>query len=325
MQQPTLLWITAIALLLGSLFVTASEDDGPDPASAAPRVEPVNAVIGDESYLATFGELPTTATAEDVRLRTHLAYVEGLLRARDVSHLTPRQRMNRALQLDRLHDYWQAGVFPRNTQRPGRSPVFIDEEGRLCAVGHLVAASEGRAAAETIDADYRYALIEDITRPMLDAWALHNGFTRRELAMIQPSYCHFDPNHPLCPGPRDPQPADESLPAGVEVAAMGVNASAALVNGYLAGTGRSSRWVAGAGLLTGGFGLAVGLSERADYRAGDLALAGASILASGWSLLAPSGEAETPVASRQSALQVQPSLVRTGEGHRPGVHVHWRF
>ena len=102
----------------------------------------VNGVLGDESFIATFGRRPEPGDSEGLRLRTHLVYVEQLLRERPVDHLSEEQRTARARNLDRLHDYWTAGVFPRNTvMSHRRTPVFIDEPlGVLGTAGSGVSA-----------------------------------------------------------------------------------------------------------------------------------------------------------------------------------------
>lgn len=331
----------AFAMLLGSgVYLTSfapstaplPERRAQQPApSAETPVQPVNAVIGDESYRVTFGTAPSAETSERLRLQTHLAYVEGLLRAKDVSHLSAAQRERRAKLLDQLHAYWQEGVFPKNTYQAGRTPVFIDEQGRLCAVGFLIAQSAGREAVERINERFQLDRIEDMDAPAVEAWAERHGFTLRELAMIQPMYCGT-PRAIACPKGDD---EDENMRKGIEIASMGLSASAAVVNGYLIGTERRSRWVAGAGLVTGGTSLALGLSGKANYAAGDYALAGASLLLSGWHLLRPGSDGDsddgeddpTVIQNEASALPtVRPALVATGgNDYAPGVHLHWQF
>ena len=343
--QSSVLLVLAAAfasLLVGTVyfgFEAGVESASPAAVSAtaeATPVQPVNAVIGNESYRATFGEAPKAGTSEQLRLRTHLAYVEGLLRARDVSHLTPAQRERRTRLLDQLRAYRKRGVFPQNTYQRGRTPVFIDAQGRLCAVGFLIAQSAGREAAERINERYRLDRIADMDAPAVEKWAERHGFTLRELAMIQPRYCHLDPSDPLY---RDY--CDENMRKGVEVASMGLSASAALVNGYLIGTERRSRVAAGAGLVTGGASLAVGLSGEAHFAAVDYALAGASLLLSGWQLLRSDSRADAPendggedddptiVQSERrvsTTPTVRPALVSDGTGNpTPGVYARWSF
>ncbi len=149
----------------------------------------VNGVLGDESFIATFGRRPGPGDSEGLRLRTHLVYVEQLLRERPVDHLSEEQRTARARNLDRLHDYWTAGVFPRNTvMSHRRTPVFIDEAGRICAVGYLFERDLGREAAERINARYRTATIFEIDDPVLGEWLATSGLSLEEAAMIQPGY-----------------------------------------------------------------------------------------------------------------------------------------
>src|SRR6266508_2888718 len=78
-------------------------------------------------------------TAETARIRTHLATVEAELRSKDVSALTATQRAARARNLAVLHEYWVRGVFPVNTDFPGRRiPYFVDRYGTPCAMAYLI-------------------------------------------------------------------------------------------------------------------------------------------------------------------------------------------
>ena len=168
----------------------ASPADAAASASERPTgTEAVNAVIGDTSFIATFGRRPTVRDPERLRLRTHLRYVERRLRKKDVSHRSPEGRAARENTLDRLRDYWQRGVFPRNTERPGRTPVFIDDRGTLCAAGYLLAKARGRAAAEAVDRAHHLDSIFEMTdSDVLTDWLAASGLTLREVAMIQPMY-----------------------------------------------------------------------------------------------------------------------------------------
>ena len=70
---------------------------------------PVNAIIGDESFLAKFSRDPFEAD-EVLRIQTHLSYVEMKLRNADVSHLSKVQTERRMKALDLLHRYWLESV-----------------------------------------------------------------------------------------------------------------------------------------------------------------------------------------------------------------------
>lgn len=149
----------------------------------------INAVLGDESYIHQFGEAPGPNVPDDIRIRVHLEYVEGLLRNRPVDHLTDQQAENRFRYLDMLKNYYSTGEFPYNDGHPdSRRPAFISEDGNICAVGYLVERSLGRDIAEAINQEFKYSYIGEIDDPTFLNWADESGFTLKELAMIQPAY-----------------------------------------------------------------------------------------------------------------------------------------
>jgi hypothetical protein len=149
---------------------------------------PVNAIIGDAGFVARFGRAPDRFADEDLRIATHLEFVERMLRSRDVTHLSHDLLRERLRNLDRLHAYRIGGIFPRNYDVPGRRPCFIDRDGRICAVGYLVACSAGLDAAAAIDARYHNAYIAEMSAPLVERWIARSGLTREEAAMIQPTY-----------------------------------------------------------------------------------------------------------------------------------------
>lgn len=155
----------------------------------SPDKRSINAVIGDESYLKIYGVKPTERVPEDVRIKTHLQYVERILRSRSVEHLSKEQTRNRFNHLDELREYYQAGRFPHNDGHPdSRRPTFISEDGNICAVGYLIEQTLGRDLVEKINQQFKYSYIQDIDHPVFNDWVKSSGFTIRELAMIQPQY-----------------------------------------------------------------------------------------------------------------------------------------
>ncbi len=155
----------------------------------AAHTNTINAILGDVSFVKKFGALPTSASAEALRIQTHLEYVETLLRAKDVSHLPKQLRERRAALLNKLHEYRLAGSFPTNLAFPNeRRPCFIDAAGNICAVGYLIEQTAGRALAERINAAHQYDFLADMQMPELSEWVAASGLTARECAMIQPSY-----------------------------------------------------------------------------------------------------------------------------------------
>lgn len=154
----------------------------------------INPVIGNASWVAAYGTSPDGSEDNTLRIRTHLSYVENLLRQRDVSALSPEKRERRMQLLDALRVYWQRGQFPLNTQYEAeRRPCFIDDEGTICAVGYLVEQTMGLEFAENINRQFQYAYISEMNLPELDQWIQESGFTADEIAMIQPTYPHSLP------------------------------------------------------------------------------------------------------------------------------------
>jgi hypothetical protein len=160
----------------------------------------VNVLVGNAGYVAATGHAPTVANSENARVQAHLAYAERLLRQRPAPKAALARQ--RAHLLDLLHSYWSAGVFPRNFDYPGqRRPCFIDRDGRLCAVGYLVAETAGRPVAEQINRAHQYNLIADMRTPALADWIRTSGLTKAECALIQPTYGSTTPSVTPVPVP----------------------------------------------------------------------------------------------------------------------------
>ena len=151
----------------------------------------VNAIVGDASFTQRFGTAPTESTDENLRLQTHLSYVEAMLSGRDVSQLSKAQQENRKQVLELLHEYHTNGVFPKNYDYPGRRPCFIDKDGNICAVGFLIEKTVGRAVAEQINAKHQYQFLLDMNEPVIQEWADTYGLSLEECAAIQPSYGNY--------------------------------------------------------------------------------------------------------------------------------------
>lgn len=203
----------------------------------------VNAVIGDISFMESFGHHPTNETDENLRLQTHLKYVEKLLRSKDISSLTKEQKENRLKMLDLLNEYWTAGVFPKNYDYPNqRIPSFIDKDGNICAVGYLIEQTAGRQVAEEINSKFKYDYLLAMNDQTVDNWVQLSGLTKEECAMIQPAY-----------GPA-PTPTDNSISPAYGVSSSlvgGLNLSLNTINGIQISKGANSKTVPILGLLTG--------------------------------------------------------------------------
>lgn len=139
----------------------------------------INPLVGDISFISKFGYQPDQKTNDDLRIRTHLEYVENLLREKNISDLSPGLQLKRKYLLDLLHNYWQAGVFPRNYDYNNqRQPCFIDRNGRICAVGYLVEHTVNRQTAEEINSINKYDKILTMNNQVVDNWIKESGLTR---------------------------------------------------------------------------------------------------------------------------------------------------
>jgi hypothetical protein len=193
------------------------------------KSDSVNAILGDISYVAKFGSAPTDATDESLRIRTHLQFVEKLLRNKNVSHLSPALQSKRQDVLDLLHRYRNVGAFPKNyDHKDKRVPCFIDIKGNICAVGYLIEQTGGRALAEAINEKFKYAAILSMHDERIDQWISESGLTREECAMIQPAYQWPTPvvddnnsnDNYISPG----YAITSSLTAGINISLSAVNA-----------------------------------------------------------------------------------------------------
>lgn len=123
------------------------------------------------------------------KIERHLAHVEETLRSSSPHDATPAALQARDRALDALHDYWKAGVFPKNRDFPDRRvPYFIDADGTACAVGHLMIASGDEALAREIATYENNDFLADIDHPGVVPWLVRNGLTASEAAWIQPTY-----------------------------------------------------------------------------------------------------------------------------------------
>ncbi len=142
---------------------------------------------GANHHLGDVG-LQHATNDEKERMHAHLTYVRALLGGRPATR--PELATQRQSTLGFLDEYIAKGSTPQNLHLPWRTPVFIDDDGTVCAVGYLIERSGGKALAETIAKEHRYDLLEDIAAemPEVRAWVADSGFTLEELASIQPGY-----------------------------------------------------------------------------------------------------------------------------------------
>ena len=187
---------TLCTLLFTCLFLTSFANN----KATFQKLAEVNACWKAQPDLSV-NELPAFQNqSEHAWIQLHLQLVERILRSRDVAHLSPTQQQNRKKSLDHLHQYWQAGRFPINDQYAYRTPIFIDKYDNFCAVGYLVKASGHESVSRIIAANTNLAYVGQMNYPELNDWAGENGFTKEELAWIQPGYPPTQYSEPLGKG-----------------------------------------------------------------------------------------------------------------------------
>ncbi len=174
-----------LTVLVGLWLVGTASAQAPNTARSFR--EGANHHLGDDAFIAELGRPPTDGE-EKLRIRTHFLAVEALLGSRPATR--PELAENRAKLLAHFADYIAKGTTPKNAHLPWRTPVFIDDEGTICAVGYLIEQSAGRPVAEKIARGHRYAYLEEIVEamPEVKQWVAQSGFTLEELASIQPGY-----------------------------------------------------------------------------------------------------------------------------------------
>ena len=64
------------------------------PTRSTNNPQSVNAVLGDVSFVEKLGRPPDASTDADLRIRTHLEYVERRLREKDCSGMTKELRQS---------------------------------------------------------------------------------------------------------------------------------------------------------------------------------------------------------------------------------------
>ncbi|MEO8706085.1 MAG: hypothetical protein ABI867_39010 [Kofleriaceae bacterium] len=171
-----------------SLLVASTSFALPPGAAKRGLREGANHHTGDQSFVERFGRAPRPGDDEKVRMRVHFQHVRAWLASRPATR--PDLKVKREQLLAFLDEYIAKGLTPKNVDLKWRTPVFIDHENTICAVGYLIERSAGRALPEKIAATHRFSYIEDIARvmPEVQAWVDASGLTLEEIASIQPGY-----------------------------------------------------------------------------------------------------------------------------------------
>ena len=99
---------------------------------------------------------------------------------------------NRQLQIKRLRDYMNRGLFPLNEgQSPDAVPIFVDRHKTHCAVGHLMHVDGKDAEVAQIVNANNLVRIRSVEGGDMVRWIRTSGLTQEEAAMIQPAYPIF--------------------------------------------------------------------------------------------------------------------------------------
>ena len=180
-------WIPAVLLPLSLSLTSASHALAPGDRERGFR-EGANHHVGDDSFAAFYGRLPGAGDGEPLRMHAHFTHVRRWLGSRDATK--PELAARRAEILGYFDEYIAKGTTPLNAHLPWRTPVFIDDQGTICAVGYLIERTAGRPLAEKIAKEHRYSVLEDIAAamPEVRAWVEASGLTLEELASVQPGY-----------------------------------------------------------------------------------------------------------------------------------------
>jgi hypothetical protein len=126
--------------------------------------------------------------AEQTRVRAHILRAETAARAADAPR-DPVAALVRELLLEALREYREDGAFPHNHSRPELGPVFVDEHGTRCAVGHLLALTGEHALVDRIASARNLATVHELAdEPALLDWLSAAGLSLEEAALIQPGY-----------------------------------------------------------------------------------------------------------------------------------------
>ena len=184
-------FFTSICLFLAVATTTFASNLGLSPNQECPLIDHLIEINKewlkyDQSSIDLMQS--TRFQNDEERIQLHLQLVSQILTLRDNSHLSTQQIENRTKQIDVLTAYYKAGLFPKNTGHTHRQPYFVDDFGNACAVGYLVLQDGQKDFVQKIQSENNFAYIHEMDYPELGAWARINGFTKDELAWIQPGY-----------------------------------------------------------------------------------------------------------------------------------------
>lgn len=182
---------TCSAAISADLIPARVQSDHPDRSLEwKVRLREVNPIWDHISVGSSTAKAEEVMTTEIDLLRQHFELVIERLKNAHTNGLSRSQLNQRSANIQRLVEYMDDGVFPKNVFVVGRRPVFIDPWGTHCAVGHLIASSGHAELAQRINREHRLDELKNIKTEGLSEWQQASGLRIEELALIQPHY-HF--------------------------------------------------------------------------------------------------------------------------------------
>ena len=170
------LFVLFLPLILIGLALTSRENSHPD----------TDQIIASPAYNLVHPVADADWSSYRSQVTNRLEYLEELLQSRDVSAWPKELQAERAKNIERLHNYRVAQRFPINYDHPEKQlPCFLDRDGNLCAVAHLIAESAGMDLVRKINSEYQYATVSEMDMEGIDQWIASSGLTREEIITIQ--------------------------------------------------------------------------------------------------------------------------------------------
>ncbi len=125
---------------------------------------------------------------ERSRVAAHIARAEKFA-SESAATLDPLRALVRDVLLRALREYREEGIFPENHRTGWHSPVFVDEQGTRCAVGHLLELSGESELVQKIASERNLATVHQLAdEPRLVQWLEAAGISLTEASLIQPGY-----------------------------------------------------------------------------------------------------------------------------------------
>ncbi len=118
--------------------------------------------------------------------------------------------IRRAQQIQRLHDYRVAGVFPIDARGFPLS-VFRDQKGKPRPMAALIEQSGGRSLVDRVVRENNTLRLADVHDGPLMDWMLDSGLTQEEVAYVQ-GVMNYSPTLELAP------PTEQALESARQMA-----------------------------------------------------------------------------------------------------------